>query len=72
MAEYVDMTPTWRAILPTWLMMYKQAIEGDCTNPDLVKANARAEFFRMADAADQWNKHVAEVKAMEATDGTQG
>jgi len=60
--RYVDCTPTWRAILPTWLMMYRQAIEGDCSNPDLIKANAIAEFERMADAADKWNAHCKTMK----------
>ena len=63
MAKYIDLTPTWAQILPTWLMMYRQAVLGDCTNPDLVKANAVKEFERMADAADKWNAHC---KALEA------
>ena len=64
--RYIDVTPTWAQILPTWLMMFEQAVEGNCTNPDLVKANARAEFFRMAEAADKWNAHLNTLK----TEGT--
>lgn len=51
-SETIDLTPTWESILPTWLMLFEQAIEGDCTNPDLIKANARKELTRMAQAAD--------------------
>lgn len=34
-------------------MMYRQAILGDCTNPDLVKENATSELKRMAALADE-------------------
>lgn len=60
--DYIDLTPTWSAILPTWLMMYRQAITGDCTNPSLIRANAEAEFKRMAEAADKWNAHCKELQ----------
>jgi len=43
-------------------MMYRQAVTGDCTNPSLVKANAIAEFTRMAEAADKWNALCAAKK----------
>jgi hypothetical protein len=55
MPKFVDLTPTWQQILPTWLMMYRQAIAGDCSNPDLIKANAVSEFESMALGADRWN-----------------
>lgn len=54
--EYIDLTPTWEAILPTWLMMYERAILGQCDDNDLVRANAEKEFKRMAEAADKWNE----------------
>lgn len=53
--EYIDLTPTWESILPTWLMLYRQAVLGDCTNPTLIRENAEAELLRMAQAADRWN-----------------
>jgi hypothetical protein len=54
--QYIDMTPSWVEILPTWLMMFEQAVEGNCSNPALIKDNARKELRRMAEAADRWNK----------------
>lgn len=56
--KYVNLTPAWAAVLPMWLMMYRQAITGDCTNPSLIRANAEAEFKRMADAADRCNSLI--------------
>lgn len=53
--ETIDLTPTWEEILPMWLMMYRQAVTGDCTNPSLIRENAEKEFRRMAQAADKWN-----------------
>jgi hypothetical protein len=60
--KYVDLTPTWVEILPTWLMIFEQAARGDCTNPDLIKDNARAEFRRMVEAADNFNALVQGMK----------
>jgi len=65
--KFVDVTPTWVAILPTWLMMYRQAVLGNCANPDMVKENAVGEFTRMAEAADKWNAHVRELEAAKDT-----
>lgn len=62
---YVDLTPKWVEILPTWLMMYRQAIKGDCTAPDLVKDNATKELTRMAQGADKFNALVAWMKDSE-------
>lgn len=65
MADYIDVTPAWKEILPTWLMLYREAVLGNVTNPDLIKANARAEFERMAEAADHWNAHGEFLKAIQ-------
>lgn len=61
MPRSVDLTPTWVQLLPMWLDMYRQAVVGNCTNPDLVINNARAEFTRMAEAADRWNDYCQSV-----------
>jgi hypothetical protein len=68
--KYVNLTPRWTEILPTWLMMFEQAITGDCTNPDLVRANAKEELRRMAEAADKWNDIVAALRARGWSDET--
>jgi hypothetical protein len=60
--KYIDLTPRWVEILPTWLMMYRQAVEGDCSNPDLILNNARDEFTRMATAADNYGDLIAWLK----------
>lgn len=57
--KYVDLTPRWEEILPTWLMMFEQAARGDCSNPDLVKGNAREELRRMAQAADRYGDLIS-------------
>lgn len=63
--KYVNLTPRWAEILPTWLMMYRQGVTGDCSNPTLVMANAKAEFVRMAQAADNANDLIAFVRESE-------
>ena len=60
--KYVDVTPRWVDILPTWLMLYRNAIEGSCTDPGLVRSNAVTELTRMAEAADKWNEHVRSLE----------
>jgi hypothetical protein len=51
-------------------MMYRQAVQGDCSNPDLVRENAVTEFNRMAEAADKWNAHCkAQVAKAELNEG---
>ena len=60
--DYIDLTPTWKQILPTWLMMYGQAVTGDCSNPDLIKENATTELKRMAEAADNFNDLVTYLR----------
>ncbi len=63
MPQFIDLTPRWTQILPTWLMMYRQAVKGECTDPALIKANATAEFTRMAEAADRYNDLMAWMRA---------
>lgn len=60
--QYVNLTPRWTEILPTWLMIYRQAINGNCMNPDLQLKNAREELTRMAQAADNYNDLVAGLR----------
>lgn len=49
--EYVDMTPTWEALLPVYLLIYE-------SNP-AKRGEALTELTRMAQAAD---KYVASQK----------
>lgn len=63
--QFVDVTPKWSEVLPTWLMLFQQAIEGDCSNPDLIKSNVRGELRRMAKAADQWNELAGKMNRVE-------
>ena len=70
MTEYIDLTPTWEEILPTWFMLYESAIRGECTNNALVLDNAKQQFKIMAQATDKWNSlcktlATAEAKAIE-------
>lgn len=64
-SQYIDLDPTWQEILPAWLMLYRQAVLGDCTNPSLIRANAEAELRNMAKAADNWNEHCKALQAGE-------
>lgn len=67
--KYVNLTPRWTEILPTWLMIFEQAITGDCTNPDLIRSNTKEELRRMAQGADNFNDIVAGLRfCEEATD----
>lgn len=59
--EYIDLTPTWEEILPTWLAIYRAAINGQCDDPLTVINNAEKEFKRMAQAADRWNARKIEL-----------
>lgn len=61
--KYINLTPRWTEILPTWLMMIEQAALGDCSNPDVVMQNAREEMRRMAEAADRFGDLVAALRA---------
>jgi hypothetical protein len=66
---YINLTPRWTEILPTWLMMFEQAITGDCTDPDLIRQNAKEELRRMAEAADNFNDLVTELRNMAIGEG---
>ena len=55
MKQYIDMTPTWRGILPSLLVLYN--------NPS-TRAVGLKELRRMADLADQYvADHANEVKS---------
>ena len=62
MTEYIDITPTWEEILPTWLMLYENALRGRCNEPEQVLENAKQQLTVMARAADKWNAHCKEQK----------
>lgn len=49
MAEVIDMTPTWRGVLPICMA----GLEAGGT----AYSSAHYELLRMADAADRWNEH---------------
>lgn len=51
----VDLTPTWRGILPALIMVLEN---GSNEGRDL----AKDELRRMAHAADQWNEHCNATK----------
>jgi hypothetical protein len=48
MTKTVDVTPTWRALVPLLVAL--------ANNPN-TQHDAHAELARMADAADKWNAH---------------
>lgn len=66
MARHVNLTPRWTEILPTWLMLFEQAVTGNCMNPDLIKDNAKQEFRRMAEAADRYHDLLAGLRKQDA------
>lgn len=53
MTQYIDMTPTWAEILPTW-----QTIVADATKTKKPEQMQRfwQEMESMARAADNWNR----------------
>jgi hypothetical protein len=59
MTKYIDLTPTWQEILPTWHKMYDQVTRpisprpGIKANYQVVRDNFWREVERMARAADQ-------------------
>lgn len=61
--KYIDMTPTWQAILPTWLMILRDAIEQEYTSSSAEQdrkgaeniKRATTELIRMAEIADKYN-----------------
>lgn len=68
MAEYIDVTPTWEEILPTWLHIAAQAYAGlnepeshsHIETYEKQRVNFEAQMLFMARAADKWNAHVKE------------
>jgi len=66
--QYVNLVPRWTEILPTWLMMFEQAVTGGCTNPDLVKDNTKQELRRMAQAADNFNDLITYLRSSKTLD----
>lgn len=63
--ETIDCTPTWEGLLPMMLHMSDpRNIQKD--KREETRQNMRAEFLRMARAADNWNKHVKEQEAATA------
>lgn len=57
MVKYIDVTPTWQSILPTWKM-----IVGDAVKIEKPEQMTRfwSEMESMAAAADKWNQHCKE------------
>jgi hypothetical protein len=53
--QYIDLTPTWAEILPTWRMIVGSVLDGSNTSPDDTMASFWAEMARMAQAADMHN-----------------
>lgn len=49
--QTIDVTPTWRAMLPALLAL----VDNPSTHREAVE-----ELGRMAEAADKWNTHVRE------------
>lgn len=52
--RFIDMTPTWQEILPTWKMIVADATK-------VLKPDQMSRFWdqmrTMAEAADKWNAH---------------
>jgi hypothetical protein len=64
MVEYIDMTPTWRAILPSWQMIVNDAVK--VKKPDQME-RFWTEMQSMANAADRWNDYCrGQLGAQEA------
>lgn len=64
----IDITPTWSAILPMTLEVYKQYIKKltNCRSklPQVEQAakEIESELKKMALAADNWNEHIKQLK----------
>lgn len=56
---YIDLTPTWSALLPGILMAYEDNIHKN--NPRSISTihNLTGELARMAEAADKWNEYCS-------------
>jgi hypothetical protein len=53
MSRTIDITPTWKGVLPMLLAAWR---DGN----DKGRAMALEDLRRMAEAADLWNEHVEE------------
>jgi hypothetical protein len=51
--------------------MYRQAVEGDCTNPDLMLDNTKKELHRMAQGADNYSFLLQYLRDVEKADDNQ-
>lgn len=63
----VDLTPRWEALLPTMLDLIEDKINPAFVNK--TREGLRAEFLKMAQAADKWNAHVKEQREAKDTIG---
>lgn len=65
--KFIDLTPTWQEILPTWRMMLEAVMTIDRPNqrtgkdPAKVIASFWKEMCSMAEAADKWNEYCRTV-----------
>lgn len=57
MVKTIDMTPTWKEILPTWLRIAREAYQQKQVNNIY---SFEQEMARMAEAADKWNAWAKE------------
>lgn len=75
MGKTIDVTPTWKALVPAMLAVIEN--HEDTPSGWAAHGNIFAEFMRMADAADRWNAYVrsqseAGVTSIELTDEQAG
>lgn len=68
--KYVDMTPTWREILPAMMGLLERPFEDNMSDRQVIelseaKDNIRKEMMRMAECADNWNTICKEKKLEE-------
>lgn len=57
--KFIDMTPTWTGILPTWQMIVNDAVK--VKKPEQMERFWK-EMQTMAEAADKWNALCKEQK----------
>lgn len=56
--KYIDMTPTWEELLPTWQFLVSSVIAKRHGEPASTMENFWTEMEKMARAADKWNAAV--------------
>lgn len=65
---YIDLTPTWSALLPGILMAYESHVSVLCdqdaglvtkNQADKALQTLHGELSRMAEAADKWNEYCS-------------